>query len=360
MSVTLRKRKNADGTTSLRLDIYHNGKHRIETLKHLQLAKPSSLLDRENNKALLKQAEAIKLNRAVELEGRNYDIKSDAGKKTEVVVWMQNYIDDYTKRDKRNMEGALKRFIKFLSETKNTGLTFGTLHPILIERFIDFLQERSVGEGARSYYARFKKMIKHAYRMNMMPENVLDKVEKKAVGEARKKDILTLDELKILANTPINSQEVKHAALFSSVTGLAWADISNLTWDKINLDTRRLVFVREKLKRKNKTVSVHLNDIAMKILEQADKSKHLIFQLPTADGANKTLGAWVTRAGLNQHIRWHNLRHSFGTNLILCDVDIFKTSKSMGHGSVNQTTRYVIAAAEVKDRSTDKLHFDFN
>ncbi|MFM7709499.1 MAG: hypothetical protein ACKO5C_01150 [Ferruginibacter sp.] len=37
MSVNLRKRKNADGTVSLRLDIYKNGKQTIETLKHLQL-----------------------------------------------------------------------------------------------------------------------------------------------------------------------------------------------------------------------------------------------------------------------------------------------------------------------------------
>lgn len=42
MSITLRKRKNKDGTTSLRLDIYTDGKHKIETLKHLQLNKVSN------------------------------------------------------------------------------------------------------------------------------------------------------------------------------------------------------------------------------------------------------------------------------------------------------------------------------
>jgi hypothetical protein len=40
MSVILRKRKNADGTTTLRLDIYHDGKRSVETLKYLKLAKP--------------------------------------------------------------------------------------------------------------------------------------------------------------------------------------------------------------------------------------------------------------------------------------------------------------------------------
>jgi len=65
MSVTLRKRKNADGTTSLRLDIFHNGQRTIETLKHLKLAKPSNVNDREDNKELLKKAEAVRLARTV-------------------------------------------------------------------------------------------------------------------------------------------------------------------------------------------------------------------------------------------------------------------------------------------------------
>jgi hypothetical protein len=50
MSVTLRKRKNEDGSTTLRLDIYHNGRRAVETLKHLRLSKPSNLLDHEQNK----------------------------------------------------------------------------------------------------------------------------------------------------------------------------------------------------------------------------------------------------------------------------------------------------------------------
>lgn len=37
MSVKLRKRKNANGTVSLRLDIFHDGKRWAETLKELQL-----------------------------------------------------------------------------------------------------------------------------------------------------------------------------------------------------------------------------------------------------------------------------------------------------------------------------------
>ena len=358
MSVTLRKRKNANGTTSLRLDIYKDGKHTIETLKHLQLAKPSNLSDRESNKELLQQGEAIRLTRAIELEGNNYNMDSDAAKKTIITVWMQTYVDAYTKKDKRNMQGVLNRFSAFLVLEKKSGLTFGNLTALLIEDFIDYLQSKSTGEGAKSYFNRFKKMIKNAYRKRFLKSNILDEVERKAKGKANKKDILTLAEIATLAATPTESSEVKRAALFSTVTGLAWVDIKQLKWDKIKFDSSQLEIVRSKLKDENNSYTIPLNKTAIKLLGEAGLPGGKVFNLPTANGANKTLKAWVERAKIKKKITWHNLRHSYGTNLIFNDVDILTTSKLLMHSSTAQTMRYVQAAEEMKQKGTDKLNFD--
>ena len=111
MSVVLRKRKNADGTISLRLDIYHNGQRSIETLKDLKLSSGSGVLDRENNKKRLQQAKEIELARATQLAANEYNIDSEAGKKTIITIGMKSIVDDYTKKDKRNMNEALNRFV---------------------------------------------------------------------------------------------------------------------------------------------------------------------------------------------------------------------------------------------------------
>ena len=358
MSVILRKRKNVNGTTTLMLVIYNGDKKSYERLSNLQLAKPSNLSDRESNKDLLQQAEAIRLTRAVELEGNNYSMDNEAAKKTIITVWMQTYIDSYMKKDKRNMQGVLNRFNDFLKENKRVGLTFGNLTALLIEDFIDYLQSKSTGEGAKSYYNRFKKMLKTAFRKKFMKDNILDEVERKVKGKAKKKDTLTLEDIKILASTPIESNEVKRAALFCSVTGLAWVDVKQLTWDKIKMDSRQLEIVRAKLKDENNTVTIPLNDTAIKLLEIAGDPKANVFELPTANGANKTLKAWVKRAKIDKKITWHNLRHSYGTNLIFNDVDILTTSKLLGHSSTDQTMRYVKAAEEMKQKATDTLNFD--
>ncbi len=360
MSVTLRKRKNADGTTTLMLDIYDpfTRKRTYERLSHLQLAKPSNLLDRESNKALLQTAEAIRLARTVDLENDNYDIESDAGKKTVITEWMQSYADAYTKKDKRTIQSALNRFSDFLILEKKAGLTFGNLTALLIEDFIDYLQDKGTGEGVSSYYKRFKKMLKQAYRKRLMKTNVLDFVEKKVKGRAKKKDTLTLDELKTLAATKTESSEVKRAALFSCVTGLAWVDAKALTWKKIKLDGCMMEVVRAKQEADNVTVSIPLNATAITLLGEAGKPLSKVFTLPSANGANKTLKAWVKRAGIDKKITWHNLRHSYGTNLILNDVDVVTASKLLGHATLIQTNRYVNSAAELKQKATDKINIE--
>ncbi len=355
MSVILRKRKNADGSTTLRLDIYKNGQRTVETLKHLKLAKPSNFMDRINNKERLQLAESIAVQRAAELEATNYDMVTDAGKYTIITAWMQSHVDAYTKKDKRTMQGVLNRFITFLTSLRKSELTFGNLDALLIEDFIGDLEANSKGEGARSYYNRFKKMIKQAYRKKLMKENVLDFVERKVKGKAKKKDILTLVELKTLAATPTENREIRRAFLFTCVTGLRWCDIKSLQWKNINIDSRQMTVTQSKT---GEDVATPLNDTAMNLLNEVEKNGSFVFTLPTSNGCNKTLKAWVKRAKINKAITWHNGRHSFGTNLIFNDVDVLTASKLLGHNSLRHTQRYVDTAAEMKQTATNKINIE--
>jgi integrase len=353
MSVLLRKRKNADGTTSLRLDIYNNGQRTIETLKHLKLVKVCNVMDRETNKQNLQQAESIRVTRAAELEANNYSMVSDLGKKTIITVWMQSFVDSYTKKDKRNMQGVLNRFKEYLIEVKKQGLVFGSLSPLHIEDFIDFLESNSSGEGANSYFGRFKKMVKQAYSQRLLKENVLDFVKRKVKGKAKKKDILTLTELKQLSSTPTESNEVRRAFLFSCVTGLRWCDVKLLQWGSIDGDN--LIITQSKT---GSEVTIPLNETALKLLDKPKKKNDLIFTLPSANGANKTVKAWVKRARIDKAITWHNARHSFGTNLIFNEVDVLTTSKLLGHSSMKHTQRYVDASNEMKENATKAINID--
>lgn len=353
MSVKLRKRKNSDGTTSLYLDIYHEGERKYEFLKHLKQSKGTTPADRQTNKDNLELAKKIAINRAQQLSATDYNMVTDIGKKTSVAEWMQNFIDKYQKKDKRNLQGALNRFTDYLSEENKTGVTFGSINEVLIEGYQDYLKRHNKGEGSSSYFNRFKKMMKQARKEKLMLENPAENVKTKQ-GKARKKDILTLEEIKTLFETPCQSEDVKRAALFSCVTGLRWIDVSTIKWENINLKNRYLVNPQSKTEI---DVHINLNDRAIELLGKPGKPDELVFKLPTANGANKTVKAWVKRAKIQKKITWHNFRHSFGTALIFHGADVTTASALLGHSTLKHTQRYVQAANELKQTATDKLNF---
>lgn len=317
----------------------------------------SNPADREQNKQKVQQAEQIAVARAAELEATGYNMVTDAGRKTIITTWMQAYVATYTKKDKRNMQGALNRFISFLAtpEQKKTGLTFGNLTALIIEEFQEYLESKSKGEGALSYYNRFKKMIKQAYKKRLLKENILELVERKAKGKAKKRDILLLEEITRLAATPITNLEIRRAFLFTCLAGRRWIEVKNLIWGQIDLKTKSLQLTQSKT---DVDAYVPLNDSAIKLLGAAGEKNALVFDLPTANGANKTVKAWLKRAGIEKKITWHNGRHSFGTNLIIADTDILTASKLLGHTSTKHTHRYVDSVREMKERATDKLNID--
>lgn len=339
--VTLRKRKNKDGSTSLRLDIYYDGIRRVETLK-LKLIVPRTAQDREYNRRALRDAQSIALQRSREIEAGHYNLSSNPV----VAEWMQEYIDSYTKKDKRNLQGALNKFIEC-----NGQITFNALTPAAIDKYIDHLESNQAGEGAKSYFNRFNKMVKHAYKIGMIRVNPILQTDKKVRGRASKRDILTLDEVRKLKNTTMSNDHVRRAALLSCVTGLAWVDVRELRWEHIR--DGKVIKVREKLMADNVEVVVPLNDTAIELL--GVRGEGYVFNLPSANGANKLLKGWVKRAGIGKKITWHNLRHSFGTNLIYNGVDLLTTSKLLGHQSTKHTMRYVDAAEDMKSNAVKKI-----
>ncbi len=145
-------------------------------------------------------------------------------------------------------------------------------------------------------------MMKQAYRNKLMLHNPATDVPT-IQGRPKKKDVLTLDEIQVLANTPTESSEVKRAFLFSCVTGLRWQSVKALTWDNVNLNEGFISLLQSKTEN---DVQINLNTTAIELLGKPGKD--LVFDLPTANGANKTVKAWVRRAKIKKKITWIALK----------------------------------------------------
>ena len=93
-----------------------------------------------------------------------YRIKKET--KVNFHTYFKQYIKNYTKKDIRMIELAYNRFTDFLAQSPAYKRYSRVLRPDIIDKdmmtaFAEYLQTRSKGEGAKSIFQRFKKVINY-------------------------------------------------------------------------------------------------------------------------------------------------------------------------------------------------------
>ncbi len=294
---------------------------RKENLNLYLIASPRTPIDRNHNKETLQLAKKIRQEREQELleSKEGYRLKKD--RKVNFLDYFQAYIDNYTKKDIRMMQIALQRFKDFLNDTPEYKKFASRIKPEqisrdMIEAFTEYLQSRSVGEGAKSIYQRFKKIIKYAIEHDVMMKNPCTGIVIKVDEEILRKDILSPDEIQQLIATHYEHENpnIRRAFIFCLYCGLRFCDVKDLTFANVDYSNKLLKFEQNKTKghSANSGVIIPLNDGLLHLIgkpQQAENNNSLIFPLPSYEMCLKALKRWVKRAGINKHISWHCGRH---------------------------------------------------
>jgi site-specific recombinase XerD len=353
MSVTLRKKANRNKTLSTYyLDIYQNNTRTYEFLKHLKhIEKPKNAFEREQNKECEKLAKLIKSKREHELESNDYNITPKFKQKIDFIAFFQDFINTYTKKDKRIVEATFIKFKEFLNDSEIQQLNTNQLDESLVHDFKTYLEQNLNGESPANYFKKFKMLIKTGVRKKIFVSNPAQDITIKK-KDSIKKEILTNEDIQILASTPLTNNEVKRAFLFSLFTGLRYSDIIALKWQNIDFKNKILKTIQEKTKEQ---VIIELHQTALQILDTPAKNTDFVFSLPSHTACNKNLKYWCKKAGINKHITWHCARHSFATNLIFYGADVNTASKLLGHNSLRYTERYTHIVNSLKEKAVSNL-----
>lgn len=352
MGISIRKKVNADKTTSLYLDIYHNGRRKYEFLQQLKLhTKPATPLQRAENKANLELADKILTKRKQELESNDYDITPTFKQNIDFIEYFDNFVANYKKKDLRIVDACNKQFKAYLKDAKIKSLNSKQVNANLVYEFKTHLLENLSGESPANYFKKFKLLIKQAIRQNIFTKDPTLDISI-SVKQSIKKQILTPEEIQLLAKTPCTNKDLKRAFIFSLYTGLRFSDIINLRWQNIDYNNNSLHFIQEKTKEQ---VNINLHSTALKVLETPAKPKDFVFNLPSHTACTKGLKFWVKKAGINKNITWHCARHSFATNIIFFGADVNTASKLLGHTSFRYTERYTHIVKSLKEKAINNL-----
>ena len=380
----------SDGRESLFLEfyfgyemVYNNAKDRMEpkkqrrreSLKLFLWHKPRTPLQREENKNTLSLAKKIRHDKGQELldQEKGYKLQT---KKAAVnfLEYFQEYIDDYTKKDVRVIEMALRRFKEFLHDSPDYSRFERKIRPEqltseMMMAFVEYLQGKCKGEGAKSIYQRFKKVYKScAVKCNINHQRPFINNDGKSItitadDDAIVKDILSPDEVKRLKATHYHGEnpEIRNAFIFCLHTGMRWCDVKDLTFGNIDFANKMLSYEQNKTKghSKHSSVTLYLSDAMMALIAdkiEDAKKNDLVFHLPSHTMCLKALRSWVKKADIDKHITWHCARHTFGTLMASQKgISIRTVQESLGHSNLKYTERYTRVADEQKKAALAEL-----
>lgn len=383
----------SDGRVSLFLDYYFGytmvysesqdkmvpkKQRRREMLNIHILQKPRTPEERQERRDNLALAEKIRREKANAVEDED---KKEALKKKKAsinfLVFFQEYLESYTKKDVRMIQIALQRFKDFLRDTPEYNIYEQKIKPQqinyeMMEAFTEYLQGRSIGEGARGIYQRFKKVYKAcAIKCNINYQRPFVNGEGKSITitideGALVKDFLSPEEEKQLMATHYTGEnpEIRNAFIFCLYTGMRFCDVKDLTFGNFDFANRLLTYEQNKTKGHSKHSKVTLpltNALLGLIGEQPENQKKetLVFVLPSHTMCLKALRRWTKRAGIDKHITWHCARHSFGTNMAATaaqkGLSVRVVQEMMGHSSLKYTERYTRVVDEQKRKAMQEL-----
>lgn len=353
-----------------------------EYLKLYLVTKPRTAEERESNRETRLLAERIRYERSQQLlenrEGyRLAPKRADKG----FVDLFQDYIDGYTKKDKRNMTLALNRFKELLERDypqychKTAGgdafytLKASMLTAEMVGRYAEYLQEVGRNSGPASTFRRFKKVIKSMVEAGHIKKDPCIGVKVAGKEYTLTKDVLTAEEIQRLLATHYRgeSREIRRAFIFSLYTGIRWCDAKDLRYSNIDYKEKVLSFEQNKTKghSSKSRVVMPLGDELLRLIGKPEDMERdagdLLFVLPSHTMCLKALRHWTARAGIDKHITWHCARHTFATQIISNGADIVTAASLLGHSGLTYVEVYAHALEENKRKAVASLpHFEEN
>ena len=200
---------------------------------------------------------------------------------------------------------------------------------------------------------RLKKMTKRAVNQGTLRCDPYGK-QHPALPKRRSRH-LSLDDLKKLLEQQIdmrpNMQRVRDWFIFSTFTGLAYADLKRLSENHISQAADGSWWIHIQRQKTETPSAIRLLDVPLKIIEKyrPERRSDKIFNIYSRTYIAQLVRKVGTAYGID--MTFHKARHNFGTHITLSQgIPIETVSRMMGHKSITTTQIY----AKVTDTKVDE------
>ena len=156
------------------------------------------------------------------------------------------------------------------------------------------------------------------------------------------------------------ADRLKPLVLLSLNTGIRRGGAFNLRWPDADLNRRQLT-IEGRGAKTTQTRHIPLNSEALQILRewksQAKRSSGYVFPSSGGGRLDHVNTSWrnLLKAAGIKGFRWHDLRHTFASKLVMAGVDLNTVRELLGHSDLTMTLRYAHLAPKVKADAVEKL-----
>lgn len=248
----------------------------------------------------------------------------------------EEYINQYnnnqiSKTTLLKYQKAQEYLQKYIQEKYNkTDIQLSQITPSFIEGHYNYLIQYMNNNSAMKIMKRLKKIIQLAIDEGYITTNPFKfKLKEDKVIH----NPLTIEEINIIKNKEITIprvSKVRDLFLFQCFTGLAYADMVNLSKDNIKEDM--IIINRQKT---NIQSIIPLLPQAKEILEKYD------YNLPIL--SNQKFNFYIQEVGsicnISKKLHTHLGRHTFATLLINAGVNITTIARALGHSNTRITEK---------------------
>jgi len=202
-----------------------------------------------------------------------------------------------------------------------------------------------------------KKLFNHAEKCGYGLANPTRRVAFLNEGPGRMRVVEFAEEIVYLAKA---SQPLKDIAQTILDTGLRPEEVFRLRIENVDFVARTIFnpFGKTKAARRKVTMTADVFELLKRRAQKAEGP----YVFPSKTDPNLAIGsvrkahdAAVERAGIKEHFRLYDLRHTFATRAVAAGVDLPTLSCILGHTAIQMTMRYVHPAEEQKRVAVGKL-----
>jgi integrase len=199
-----------------------------------------------------------------------------------------------------------------------------------------------------------KHMFSKAVEWSKVRDNPTRRV-KLLKGEVQRVRFLMPDEIQmLLSNCP---DHIKPIVTLAVHTGMRKGELLGLKWDQVSFEQGIITLTETKNNERRDIPMDQTVKATLKALEALERESPFVFC--NEEGRNfedigRSFETALRRSGI-EDFRFHDLRHTFASNLVMEGVDIMTVKELMGHKTLEMTLRYSHLAPNHKTRAINIL-----